>query len=238
MSDVSDVIPAVALPRVPVVGGGSFPVHRIYCVGRNFADHALEMGAAVPAADDRGRPMFFSKPADAIVVGHDDAIPYPPATANLHHEVELVVAIGRDAPAGELAVADAEALVYGYAVGLDLTRRDLQAAAKDKGHPWDAAKGFDASAPISEIVHAEEVGDLAALNLSLEVNGEVRQQALLDQMIWNVPEILHELSKLWQLRAGDLVFMGTPSGVAALKPGDRFSARLENVAERHGVIAG
>ena len=105
-------------------------------------------------------------------------------------------------------------------------------------HPWDAAKGFDASAPISEIVHAEEVGDLAALNLSLEVNGEVRQQALLDQMIWNVPEILHELSKLWQLRAGDLVFMGTPSGVAALKPGDRFSARLENVAERHGVIAG
>lgn len=162
----------------------------------------------------------------------------PPATANLHHEVELVVAIGRDAPAGELAVADADALVYGYAVGLDLTRRDLQAAAKDKGHPWDAAKGFDASAPISEIVHAEEVGDLAALNLSLEVNGEVRQQALLDQMIWNVPEILHELSKLWQLRAGDLVFMGTPSGVAALKPGDRFSARLENVAERHGVIAG
>ena len=238
MSDVSDVIPAVALPRVPVVGGGSFPVHRIYCVGRNFADHAREMGAAVPAADDRGRPMFFSKPADAIVVGHDDPIPYPPATANLHHEVELVVAIGRDAPAGELAVADAEALVYGYAVGLDLTRRDLQAAAKDKGHPWDAAKGFDASAPISEIVHAEEVGDLAALNLSLEVNGEVRQQALLDQMIWNVPEILHELSKLWQLRAGDLVFMGTPSGVAALKPGDRFSARLENVAERHGVIAG
>ncbi len=132
MSDVSDVIPAVALPRVPVVGGGSFPVHRIYCVGRNFADHAREMGAAVPAADDRGRPMFFSKPADAIVIGHDDVIPYPPATANLHHEVELVVAIGRDAPAGELAVADAEALVYGYAVGLDLTRRDLQAAARTR----------------------------------------------------------------------------------------------------------
>ena len=238
MSDVSDVIPAVAPPRVPVVGGGSFPVHRIYCVGRNFADHAREMGAAVPAADDRGRPMFFSKPADAIVVGHDDTIPYPPATANLHHEVELVVAIGRDAPAGELPVAAAESLVYGYAVGLDLTRRDLQAAAKEKGHPWDAAKGFDASAPISGIVHAAEVGDLAALNLSLEVNGEVRQQALLDQMIWSVPEILHELSRLWRLRAGDLVFMGTPSGVAALKPGDRFSARLENVAERHGVIAG
>ncbi|WP_367380169.1 fumarylacetoacetate hydrolase family protein [Stenotrophomonas cyclobalanopsidis] len=235
---VSDVIPAPVVPRVPVVGGGTFPVHRIYCVGRNFADHAREMGAAVPAADDRGRPMFFCKPADAIVVGHDDVISYPPATSNLHHEVELVVAIGVDAPAGELAVDDADALIYGYAVGLDLTRRDLQAAAKEKGHPWDSAKGFDASAPISEIVHAGEVGDLAALNLSLEVNGEVRQQSLLDQMIWNVPEILHELSKLWQLRAGDLVFMGTPSGVAALKPGDRFSARLENVAERHGVIAG
>lgn len=235
---MSDVIPAHPTPRIPVVGGGSFPVHRVYCVGRNFADHAREMGAAVPAADDRGRPMFFSKPADAIVVGHDDVIPYPPATQDLHHEVELVVAIGADGPKGELPLEQAQALVYGYAVGLDLTRRDLQAAAKQKGHPWDTAKGFDASAPISEIVHAGEVGDLAALNLSLEVNGEVRQQALLEQMIWNVPEILHELSKLWQLRAGDLVFMGTPSGVAALKPGDRFSARLENVGERHGVISG
>jgi len=182
--------------------------------------------------------MFFTKPADAIVVGHDDAIPYPPSTQDLHHEVELVVAIGVDAPLGELSVEQAQALVYGYAVGLDLTRRDLQAAAKQKGHPWDTAKGFDASAPVSEIVHAGEVGDLEALSLSLEVNGEVRQQALLDQMIWSVPEILHELSRLWQLRAGDLVFMGTPSGVAALKPGDRFSARLENVGERHGIIAG
>ncbi len=238
MTEAADVIPALPVPRIPVVGGGSFPVHRIYCVGRNFADHAREMGAAVPDVADRGRPMFFTKPADAIVVGHDDQIPYPQATHDLHHEVELVVALGVDAPAGVLPIEQAQALVYGYAVGLDLTRRDLQAAAKQKGHPWDTAKGFDASAPISEIVHAGEVGDLAALNLSLEVNGEVRQQALLDQMIWNVPEILHELSRLWQLRAGDLVFMGTPSGVAALKPGDRFSARLENVGERHGVIAG
>lgn len=235
---MSDVIAALPTPRVPVVGGGTFPVHRVYCVGRNFADHAREMGAAVPDADDRGRPMFFTKPADAIVVGHDDVIAYPPSTQDLHHEVELVVAIGEDAPQGELSVDQAASLVYGYAVGLDLTRRDLQAAAKQKGHPWDSAKGFDASAPISEIVHAGEVGELEALSLSLEVNGEVRQQALLDQMIWSVPEILHELSKLWQLRAGDLVFMGTPSGVAALKPGDRFSARLENVGERHGVISG
>lgn len=235
---MTDVIPAQPLPRIPVVGGGTFPVHRIYCVGRNFADHAREMGASVPDPAQRGRPLFFTKPADAVVVGHDDVIPYPPSTDDLHHEVELVVAIGRDAPAGPLSVADAEALVYGYAVGLDLTRRDLQAAAKQKGAPWDSAKYFDASAPISEVVHAGEVGDLSALNLSLEVNGEVRQQSLLDQMIWTVPEILHELSLLWQLRAGDLVFMGTPAGVAALKPGDRFSARLENVGERHGIIAG
>ena len=235
---MTDVIPAQPLPRIPVVGGGTFPVHRIYCVGRNFADHAREMGASVPDPAQRGRPLFFTKPADAVVVGHDDVIPYPPSTADLHHEVELVVAIGRDAPSGPLSVSDAEALVYGYAVGLDLTRRDLQAAAKQKGAPWDSAKYFDASAPISEIVHAGEVGDLSALNLSLEVNGEVRQQSLLDQMIWTVPEILHELSLLWQLRAGDLVFMGTPAGVAALAPGDRFSARLENVGERHGIIAG
>ena len=235
---MTDVIPAPPRPRIPVVGGGTFPVHRIYCVGRNFADHAREMGAVVPDPAQRGRPLFFTKPADAVVVGHDDAIPYPPSTQDLHHEVELVVAIGRDAPVGPLSIADAEALVYGYAVGLDLTRRDLQAAAKQKGAPWDAAKYFDASAPISEIVHAGEVGDLSALNLSLEVNGEVRQQSLLDQMIWTVPEVLHELSLLWQLRAGDLVFMGTPAGVAALEPGDRFSARLENVGERHGIIAG
>ena len=235
---MSDVIPTPAIPRIPVAGGGTFPVRRIYCVGRNFADHAREMGAAAPSGqDDRGRPMFFSKPANAIVVGHDDVIPYPSATSDLHHEVEMVVALGADAPAGELPLEQAMSLVFGYAVGLDLTRRDLQAAAKAKGHPWDIAKGFDNSAPISELVPAAEVGELAALNLSLEVNGEVRQQSLLENMIWNVPEILHELSRLFALKAGDLVFMGTPAGVAALKPGDRFSARLENVAERHGRIA-
>ena len=234
---MTDVIPAAERPRIPVAGGGTFPVRRIYCVGRNFADHAREMGASAPVSvAERGTPMFFSKPADAIVVGHDDVIPYPPSTSDLHHEVELVVALGKDAPAGVLSIEDATALVFGYGVGLDLTRRDLQAAAKAKGGPWDIAKGFDHSAPISELVHAEEVGDLAALNLSLEINGEVRQQSLLDQMIWSVPEILHELSRLFALKAGDLVFMGTPAGVAALQPGDRFSARLENVAERHGVI--
>ena len=235
---MSDVIAAPVIPRIPVVGGGTFPVHRIYCVGRNFADHAREMGATAPASKvDRGQPVFFMKPADAVVVGHGDMIPYPSSTSNLHHEVELVVALGQDAPAGGVPIDQAESLIYGYGVGLDLTRRDLQAAAKANGLPWDIAKSFDHSAPISELVHAGEIGELAALNLSLEVNGEVRQQSLLDQMIWSVPEILHELSRLYALKAGDLVFMGTPAGVAALKPGDRFSARLENVAERHGIIS-
>lgn len=227
-----DVVPVAAPTRVPVLGGGTFPVRRIYCVGRNFADHAREMGAEAPASKaDRGTPVFFAKPADAVVTIGD--VPYPTATRELHHEVELVVAIGRDAPAGELSVDDASTLVYGYAVGLDLTRRDLQAAAKAKGLPWDIAKGFDASAPIGLLRPADDVGTLAGRTLSLRVNGDVRQTATLDQLIWDVPEILHELSKLFALRAGDLVFMGTPAGVAALQPGDRCEARLDDVLELH-----
>ncbi|KRG65275.1 fumarylacetoacetate hydrolase [Stenotrophomonas terrae] len=233
---MTDLIPALPQPRIPVAGGGTFPVHRIYCVGRNFADHAREMGAAVPAAAERGQPMFFMKPADAIVVG-DAPVPYPTSTSDLHHEVELVVALGKDAPAGVLATEQAMALVLAYGVGLDLTRRDLQAAAKAKGGPWDIAKGFDHSAPVSTLVLASEVPDLASLELSLEINGQLRQKSTLDQMIWNVPDILHELSKLYALRAGDLIFMGTPAGVAALQPGDRFSARLGKVAQRDGLIA-
>ena len=227
---MADVIPAARQPRVPVRGGGQFPVHRIYCVGRNFADHAREMGATAPASKaERGTPVFFMKPADAIVV--DGEVAYPPATGDLHHEVELVVALGQDAPAGELPVADAQSLVFGYGVGLDLTRRDLQAAAKARGLPWDIAKGFDQSAPVSELVPAAAVGALAPRTLSLEVKGERRQQATLDQMIWDVPEILHELSRLYALRAGDLVFMGTPAGVAALRPGDACVARLDELVE-------
>ena len=232
---MADVIPAARQPRVPVRGGGQFPVHRIYCVGRNFADHAREMGATAPASKaERGTPVFFMKPADAIVV--DGEVAYPPATGDLHHEVELVVALGQDAPAGELPVADAQSLVFGYGVGLDLTRRDLQAAAKARGLPWDIAKGFDQSAPVSELVPAAGVGALAPRTLSLEVNGARRQQSGLDQLIWNVPEILHELSKLYALRAGDLVFMGTPAGVAALQPGDTFDARLGDIARLQGHI--
>jgi len=230
-----DVITAPAQPRVPVRSRtgealGDFPVRRIYCVGRNFADHAREMGAAAPASKaERGTPVFFMKPADAVATGED--VPYPPGTSDLHHEVELVVALGRDAPAGVLAPEDAMPLVYAYGVGLDLTRRDLQAAAKAKGLPWDTAKGFDASAPISALLPAAEVGALAARTLSLTVNDVQRQSSGLDLLIWDVAEILHELSKLYALRAGDLVFMGTPAGVAALQPGDECVGRLDDLLE-------
>jgi len=227
-----DVIAAPAVPRVPVRGGGTFPVRRIYCVGRNFADHAREMGAAAPASKaDRGRPVFFLKPADAIVVDGEAA--YPPGTAELHHEIELVVALGRDAPAGVLERDAAQALVFGYGLGLDLTRRDLQAAAKARGLPWDTGKAFDQSAPVSELLPAAAVGDLAPRTLSLAVNGTVRQQSRLDNLIWDVPDILCELSRLYALRAGDLVFMGTPAGVAALQPGDACVGRLDGLLEWH-----
>ncbi|MBB3344252.1 fumarylacetoacetate hydrolase family protein [Luteimonas sp. RC10] len=233
MTDPSyDVVPAAAPTRLPVRGGGQFPIRRVYCVGRNFADHAREMGAQAPASKaERGTPVFFAKPADAVVTSGE--VPYPSATRELHHEVELVVAIGRDAPPGDLPVDRAAELVYGYAVGLDLTRRDLQAAAKAKGLPWDVAKGFDASAPVGELVPAAVVGTLAPRTLSLEVNGVLRQSSTLAQLIWDVPEILHELSKLFALRAGDLVLMGTPAGVAALHPGDVCVARLDDVLELH-----
>jgi len=235
-----DVIAAAATPRIPIrdrTGNllGTFPVRRIYCVGRNFADHAREMGATAPASKaERGNPVFFMKPADAIVISGD--VPYPPGTHDLHHEVELVVALGTDAPAGELPVDAATSLVFAYGVGLDLTRRDLQAAAKAKGLPWDTGKGFDHSAPCSTLLQASDVDRLDGMSISLDVNGERRQQSGLDQLIWDVPEILHELSKLYALRAGDLVFMGTPAGVAALQPGDRFHARLGDIAELHGRI--
>ena len=226
------VIPVPAPTCLPVRGTGAlFPVRRIYCVGRNFADHAKEMGATV----DRGNPVFFMKPADAIVPG-GGRVPYPSGTRDLHHEVELVVALGRDAD-GEVATADALALVFGYGVGLDLTRRDLQAAAKAKGLPWDTSKGFDHSAPASELVPVAAAGDVFTRRLWLEVNGELRQQSGLDDMVFSVADVIHELSKLYALKAGDLVFMGTPSGVAALQPGDRFRAGVEGLVEFTGHIA-
>ena len=227
----STVIPVPAPTLLPVRGGGAFPVRRVYCVGRNFADHAKEMGASV----DRGNPVFFMKPGDAIVAG-GGAVPYPTGTRDLHHEVELVVALGHDAD-GVVAVDAAPALVFGYGVGLDLTRRDLQAAAKAKGLPWDTAKGFDHSAPASELVPVAAAGDIGSRRISLRVNDALRQQAPLSEMVFSVAEVLHELSKLYALKAGDLVFMGTPAGVAALSPGDRFHAEVEGLATLTGHIA-
>lgn len=214
---------ALPLPPVPSLAirghAERFPVRRIYCVGRNFADHAKEMGASI----DRGTPVFFSKPPDAVVPG-GGPMPYPLGTKDLHHEVELVVALGEGAR------------IFGYTVGLDLTRRDLQAIAKSKGLPWDIAKGFDRSAPVGELVPVAEAGDVAARRLWLTVNGQTRQQSLLGEMVWSVPDILHELSKLFELRAGDLVFMGTPAGVAAFVPGDAYVAGIDGLVEVAGSI--
>lgn len=206
-----------------------FPVHRIYCVGRNFAEHAKEMGVEAP----KGNPVFFMKPADAVI--QSPAIPYPGATADLHHEVELVVALGTDI-AEPLTEADAEQAIFGYAVGLDLTRRDLQAAAKEKRLPWDTSKGFDDSAPISALVERHQAAIEPETVLRLRVNGAVRQESALADMIFSVPDILLALSKLYTLRSGDLIFMGTPSGVAALQRGDRFHAELANVVAFEGEI--
>ena len=233
---MGDVVRAREPVRIPVRGGGTFPVRRVYCVGRNFADHAKEMGASAPASKaERGQPVFFCKPADAVVV--DGRVHYPPGTRELHHEVELVVALGADARPGTLAIEDAGALVFGYAVGLDLTRRDLQSAAKSKGLPWDTGKAFDDCAPVGELVRADAVEPLAPRTLSLHVNGGLRQRSSLEQLVWDVPEILHALSKLYALRAGDLVFMGTPAGVSALEPGDRFAARVDDVLMLDGEVA-
>jgi fumarylpyruvate hydrolase len=228
---MSFVIQPGTIPALPLHGGDAlFPVHRIYCIGRNYADHAKEMGAETVS---RAQPVFFLKPADAIVPGGGD-VPYPSATKELHHEAEMVVALhggGR-----EIGVDHALDCVFGYGVGLDLTRRDLQAAAKAKGLPWDVAKGFDASAPVSALRPASEIGHPVHASLSLQVNGELRQQTDIGEMIFPVAEIIAELSKLFELKPGDLVFTGTPAGVGPLRRGDRFRAELEGVAVLEGRI--
>ena len=231
-----DAIPVPSTPSLAIRGTTArFPVRRIYCVGRNFADHAKEMGATI----DRGTPVFFAKPADAIVPG-GGAQPYPSATQDLHHEVELVVALGRDIDGvltADTAAQDALAHVFGYSVGIDFTRRDLQAQAKAKGLPWDVAKGFDRSAPVGELIPAADAGALLGGRLWLDVNGSQRQSASLADMVWSVPDILHELSLRFELRAGDLIFMGTPAGVAALQPGDTWRAGIDDVLTLDGSIS-
>lgn len=219
-----------AIPTIPVAGTDlRFPVHRIYCIGRNYADHAQEMGSTA----DRMNPIFFNKPSDAIVIDNGD-VPYPPGTTQLHHEVEMIVALatgGRDIP-----VDHALEKIYGYGVGLDLTRRDLQSIAKAKGNPWDTAKGFDHSAPVSALHRVSEIGHPGNSRLSLRVNDQLRQQTETDSMLFSTAEIIHELSKLYELKSGDLIFTGTPAGVALLDRGDRFVAELDGVAVLEGRI--
>ena len=216
--------PPHAIPTVPVEGpegvsNAVFPVRRILCVGRNYAAHAREMGA-----DTRDPPFFFSKPADAIAPLMAE-VPYPPATSDLHHEIELVVAL--KSGGANLTPEQALETVFGYAVGVDLTRRDLQGAAKAKGHPWEAGKAFDFSAPITAIRVMDAPAPRAAITLS--VNGQERQRGQIGDLIWSVGEVIAKASALWTLAAGDLIFTGTPEGVAAIVRGDKVVGEVEGV---------
>ena len=204
-----------------VDSGDSFSVHRIYCVGQNYRKHVVEMGGN----PDRESPFFFSKPADAIT--QNSEVQFPGETENLHHEVECVIAL--QSGGENISVDEAESHIFGYALGVDLTRRDLQATAKDKGRPWDVAKGFDQSAPISAITPVSHAGLISESEISLAVNGDIKQTGNLQQMIWSIPELVAELSKYYCLRAGDLIFTGTPDGVGPLQPGDRVECQLGNL---------
>jgi len=226
MQSMADyVISPPPVTSVPVAGGGDFPVRRIFCVGRNYAEHAREMGSD----PDREPPFFFMKPADALLLNDID-MPYPPRSSQLHHEMELVVAIGEGG--ADIAEADALAHVWGYAAGLDMTRRDLQNAAKREGKPWDMGKGFDHSAPIGLMLPATRIGHPKRGLIELKVNGRVRQTSDLSKMIWSVPETIAYLSGLVKLAPGDLIFTGTPENVAAVERGDL----LEGVVEGVGTV--
>ena len=213
---------------LPIAGSNAlFPARRVYCVGRNYADHAREMGA-LAQAEGREPPFFFMKPGDAVVSGFGElAIAYPPLTNNLHHEVELVVALGAGGAA--VAVDRAKDLIFGYTVGLDLTRRDIQAKAKEKGHPWDMGKGFDQSAVAGVIQPVAQVGHPAGGRIWLTVNGQTRQDGDLAAMSWKVADIIANLSTMVQLEAGDLIYTGTPAGVGPLLRGDVLEAGVDGV---------
>ncbi|MFM0080109.1 fumarylacetoacetate hydrolase family protein [Paraburkholderia sediminicola] len=221
MTEYSVTPPTIT--SVAVSGSTSrFPVRRVFCVGRNYADHAREMGAN----PDRDPPFFFSKPADAVVPA-TGVLPYPPLTSDLHHEIELVIAVGKEGKT--IAPENALDFVWGYGVGVDLTRRDLQATAKKLSRPWDWAKGFDASAPVSEIKPASELGHPSCGRIWLSVNGEVRQQGDLSEMIWPVADIISYVSQAVTVKPGDLIFSGTPAGVGALRPGDKVAGGVDGV---------
>ena len=223
---MSYVFPPAPAPSVPVVGTeAQFPVHRIYCVGRNYEEHAKEMGFT-----GREPPFFFMKPADAIVVappGATTPLPYPSLTTNLHHEIELVVAIGKGGK--NIAAADALSHIYGYAVGLDMTRRDLQNDMKKQGRPWSIGKGFDHSAPIGPITPAAQAGDVANAAIWLQVNGADRQRSDVGQLIWNIAETIEHLSAAWELQPGDLIYTGTPEGVSAVVTGDVLEGGVDGL---------
>ncbi len=220
---VSVSVPRVTQAVIPVSGSDTpFPIRRIFCVGRNYAEHAIEMGHD----PDREPPFFFTKPADAAVAAPVQ-LPYPGATSDLHHEVELVVALGSGG--SDLSSDTALDHVFGYGVGLDMTRRDLQATAKKMGRPWDMAKGFDQSAPMTPLRTAADIGHPSSGRISLTVNGELRQEGDLSQQIWNVPETIAYLSTLVELRGGDLIMTGTPSGVAAVVTGDELVGEIQDI---------
>ena len=223
---MSYVFPPSPTVSLPVAGTAErFPVHRIYCVGRNYAEHAQEMGYT-----GREAPFFFLKPTDAIIAvenGEGVTMPYPPLTKNLHHEVELVVAIG--VGGANIQAADAQKHIFGYAVGLDMTRRDLQTDMKKQGRPWCIGKSFDLSAPTGPIIPVGEVGDIVKAGIRLSVNGEERQTSTISQLIWNIGEVIEHLSAAWTLQAGDLIFSGTPSGVSAVVSGDTMVGSVDGV---------
>jgi len=230
------VFPAPPQPAVAIQGSDlRFPVHRIYCIGRNYEAHVREMGHD----PERSPPIFFCKPADTILAPDASGVipfPYPSATQDLHHEAELVVAIGKGGR--DISPLDARAHVFGYAVGIDMTRRDLQRAAAKAGQPWETGKAFDGSAPMGAIVPVEDCGHLSAGEISLTVNGQVRQRADLRQLIWGVEDIIAELSLLFELRAGDLIFTGTPEGVGTVWPGDRMVCGIEHLGQIQVTVEG
>jgi fumarylpyruvate hydrolase len=217
-----------AIISVPVAGKAErFPVHRIYCVGRNYEEHAKEMGFT-----GREPPFFFLKPNDSLVLvnpGETGSMPYPPLTQNLHHEIELVVAIGKGGK--NIKAADAFSHIYGYAVGLDMTRRDLQGEMKKQGRPWCIGKAFDHSAPMGPITPAAQAGDVENAELYVQVNGADRQRSNVNKLIWNIAETIEHLSAAWELQAGDLIFTGTPEGVAAVVPGDTMVGAVAGLGE-------
>ena len=221
-------IPPAPQASVPVAGTADrFPVHRIYCVGRNYAEHAKEMGFT-----GREPPFFFMKPADAVLpvaAGETGRMPYPTLTANLHHEIELVVAIGKGG-AG-IKAQDAMQHIWGYAVGLDMTRRDLQNEMKKQGRPWCIGKGFEASAPIGPITPVAQAGDVEKAAIWLQVNGADRQRSNVDQLIWNIAETIEHLSAAWTLQPGDLIFTGTPEGVGAVVRGDVLEGGIDGLGQ-------